>query len=585
MSLLSATLEPLLLVATFAGFSAWTYKYIFNHDIIVNAHSRRVSKADFNSVTARLGYRLLQLDTEGEPDLKVSAPYASGPNSAPYNSGMEPPGDPVQVVVGLVFSLGVALSLELILVLMIQLFGNVQIGVNMIKAIIKLLVVLASTVNPLMVIYLAVNQRFSRAQGRPADISRGLVMLAAGVLWYLALSRFGGIARSLEEPSGKRTLLERKTNEIALLGISITAVLSGIGSALTPLRTFWTDGDKLAAAVGRGVSRGGVSEADVNEGIQSYNSTRMILNKRREELRRCQDSASQPIRSRNLLLRVRSLARFGPHSAQDLGRSDTGELEREIVSLELLSEAIYSDLCAKLDLLRLAHNRSRSPRLDAVKMLFDVVFSVYCIYRLLNVLVLRLPYHYWKDPSTPLPSNDSDADTLNNITKDALAITIAKIIQACFGYLPLSETQLINQVGFILSGLLFLCSFQNVLVTFTSVGRLLPASEMAETTKSWLKNLVLSELLAIYVLAAALLMRLNLPSESAELILHIMSLTSASGTFREMMREVQFIDAWFDKVFAMSGVLSLLILGLKSYIDSDALDGYDEEAMVEGKLS
>lgn len=222
---------------------------------------------------------------------------------------------------------------------------------------------------------------------------------------------------------------------------------------------------------------------------------------------------------------------------------------------------------------------------------FNIAFSFYCVYRVLNVLLVRLPYHYfWNsenihDSMRNVIDDKDSSELLNKNTKDALAITVAKILQSV-GYLPMSETQLINQVSFILSGSLFVCSLQNVLVTFKSVVGLLPAptTSVSSSVKMWLKNLLVSELLAIYVIATALLIRSNLPAETANLLLRILSLSTAtSASTTGMQREVEFIDTWFDKVFGFTCIGTAIVVALKLFIESGNVydDGYDEEMFIE----
>ena len=73
---------------------------------------------------------------------------------------------------------------------------------------------------------------------------------------------------------------------------------------------------------------------------------------------------------------------------------------------------------------------------------------------------------YYNVSSTVIDSNEEAPSS-----KDALAITLSKVILSVFRNLPVSEAQLVNQLSFILSASLFVCSFSNVLTTFKSFSR------------------------------------------------------------------------------------------------------------------
>mmetsp|Transcript_5947 Transcript_5947/g.7253 ORF Transcript_5947/g.7253 Transcript_5947/m.7253 type:complete len:189 (+) Transcript_5947:1372-1938(+) len=181
--------------------------------------------------------------------------------------------------------------------------------------------------------------------------------------------------------------------------------------------------------------------------------------------------------------------------------------------------------------------------------------------------------------------NDYNDETVSNT--DALAITISKLILSTT-QLSIQETQLVNQISLILSGSLFICSFSNVLKTFQSFTKFFPSiTKISATTKDWLKNLVITELLGIYVISTAILIRTNLPTNLSNQISKILSLTgtSSSNALLTSAKEVQFIDDWFDKIFGIACASTLIVFAIKLFIDDDGDDIYDEEMMVEGNAT
>lgn len=648
------------LVVFFAAFSSWSFKYLFNHHMIRNyAHRTHYAQAQINTIVERRlnathGCRLLRLEIDEEPEEEHAGQFSgqnlhfpstsgglyfdthvdghisgktgqipvvgAGASSGEYGATER---TALHYVVGVLFSIVVTLSCELVLLLMIQLFGSVHLNVAIFRFVITALVVLVTLVQPPLIILLYVNQHLAPgfSYRSPKSVLRTAATVGLCGVWFLVLGRFGAIAQSLGGPTAKRLFLEEKTNEVVLAGISITALLSGVGCMLTPIRSFWIDGMALIKNKSQGQENGGrikgaSEETHLNELIQSHNSTKMLREKRQAELDALLVANGGTVYNqpdpdslrllkgsgRHFLHRVQS---FTTLSGLTGATSEEDELRREIASLRELQDLIYTDVSRKIDAFlrekeHSPHGSSASARFARLVAIGNLLFSVYCVYRIVNVLFVRLPYHFfWSLPDLHRESNiivDNDtSETLNKNTKDALAITIAKIIQGLFGYLPISETQLINQVSFILSGSLFICSFQNVLVTFKSLGRFFPASSSSSSSsaattvnlnmKTWIKHLIVSEFLAIYVIATALLIRSNLPPEIAALVLKILSLspTSAPTSSAQMLSEVEFIDTWFDKVFGASCVVTFLIIAMKLFIEHDSIydGGYDEEMIIE----
>lgn len=591
-TILALGLLPLL--AVFVAIYLWTYKYVFNHEIIRNySHRSLLSTNELNSLiqecNSKHGLFLLSVESR-------SSPYNTSSDSVSQESKSLPK-TATDRVVGGVFAAGTALSIELALLMLAQLAGAFSVNLTLLPFLIKLLVVVVALIQPFLVISLYINQSLFPipSLSSPLSIIRTALTLGLWLLWFLILDWFGKIAAPLGDTKGK-SFIEDKTNDIVLAGVTITALLSGIGCALTPIRSLWLDRKKVP---GLETEKGEFRA--INELIQSYNATQMLEEKRLAELEsvRLQSLGSvynTPAPSRLRLMKQSGAQLF--HKVQSFTslssfgslESEETELEREIASLSLLKHQVYDDLCVKLQgILRTKRAQLASSRVNFSKYspMFDYAFSVYCIYRITNVLVFRLAVQFLM--GTGRSSSVSGEATEH--TRDALAVTIAKIVQSLFNYFPLSEDQLVHQISFLLSGLLFACSFQNVMITFKTIGRFLPTNTTSidDNIRGWLKNLIVSQLLAVYVIATALLIRSNLPLEAAQQMLKVLSLSSSSelDTLERMLTEVDFVDAWFDRVFAFTSVVTLVIIGLKVYIDLDSgLGGeYDEEMMIEeGRL-
>lgn len=568
---------------------------MFNHEIIRNySHRSLLSTKELNSLiqecNTKHGLFLLSVeDSDCSSHNTLQDIHSADSKFVPKTT--------TDRVVGGIFALGAALSIELALLMLAQLAGAFSVNLTLLPFLIKLLVVVVALIQPFLVISLYVNQNLfpKLSLSSPLSFIQTALTLGLLIIWFLVLDWFGKIAAPLGDTRGK-SFIEDKTNDIVLAGVTITALLSGIGCALTPIRSLWLDRQK-----GSGLETEKGEFRAINDLIQSYNATKMLEEKRLAELEsvrlRSLGSVYNTPPPSGLRLMKQSGAQLF-HKVQSFTslssfgslESEETELEREIASLSLLKHQVYDDLCVKLQgILQTKRAQLASSRVNFRKYsrMFDFAFSVYCIYRITNVVVFRLAVQFIIGNS-PNPNVSGES---TEHTRDALAVTIAKIVQSLFNYFPLSEDQLVHQISFLLSGLLFACSFQNVMITFKTIGRFLPANTTSinDNIRGWLKNLIVSQLLAVYVIATALLIRSNLPLEAAQQMLKVLSLSSSSGldTLERMLAEVDFVDAWFDRVFAFTSVATLVIIGLKVYIDHDGgLGGeFDEEMMIEeGRL-
>lgn len=482
---------------------------------------------------------------------------------------------------GALFSIVIGISLELTFALMVQMTDFIDLDPALFQYSIRLLVVLVAVVQPLLIISLYVTQDLSPPldASRPGALMKWLFTAVLCIVWFMILGRVGSLAHALEEPGYKdsRSFLQHITSDIVLAGVTFTAILSGVGCTLTPYRWFW---DRARA---KRTERRIVNEVSVNDLIQSYNNTKMLLRKRQQELENVLSKNSGAtinntdlgIRllkglkgsGKQLFSKVLSFANLSVFSRQ---KPEDEELTLEIDSLKLLKELIYDEVAKNVE--KFVRTQGRAPlqtTLEKFSSAFQIAFSFYCVYRVLSVLLIKIPSQYfWQLESMG--------------TKDALAITIAKLIQTTFT-LPISDLQLVNQVSFILSGSLFACLFQNVLVTVKTLTKVLPSASTTLTaqTKTWLKHLLVSEFLAIYIIATAQMIRSNLPPELSGQMQKLLSLTPLG----EADTETEFLDAWFDRMFGMTCIVTLVILAAKNFVEAEEdTDFYDEELMIEDPM-
>ncbi|ODV57879.1 uncharacterized protein ASCRUDRAFT_78331 [Ascoidea rubescens DSM 1968] len=278
------------------------------------------------------------------------------------------------------------------------------------------------------------------------------------------------------------------------------------------------------------------------------------------------------------------------------------ELQLEIKTLSSLKNNLYYDIAnilQKIDQLKFDQTL-----LGKLILLGKKIFSVYCVYRLISIFFIKLPNQIYKnyystlDPESTSSIDDNVHNNNNNdqIIQDALAVSLSKIIISLFNLKTVDENLLSNQIGFLLSTGLFCCSFSSVLNTFVSFSKLLPIKiknssnelnndndnakksekiskgyndddENQQSLLSISRNLVVAELTGIYVLATSLMIRSNLSK----------SLSNAITKIFKIPLNVLLLDELFDKVFAISVVITIILLQIEKSFNNLKYNFFDND--------
>ncbi|RCK55947.1 Golgi pH regulator [Candida viswanathii] len=561
----------------------WSYAFIFNKNLLQKYSTHlHIPKNQINDYIEKnlTSLKLIRVqidDSEEEDEYKAvrQRPHHD-PNEELRNN-----------VIGFIFSSTMALSVGLIMLILLEL-GNLldaDSRLGLFKFTINTLMLLLVMVLPISILSLLTVQDGLPRTGKSVGLIVGLY-----IFWLVILHKCGDLTQSFN--TGSRNFIEKIINQVSIVGITILAILSGVGSTSTPYKIF--EKYKLVNPDDRDVG-----DLDINTAIQYFNNTSTLLVKRQQELDKLQmatggtiynmpkddddDSAgtlSAPKRL-SLLHRVQSFANIPTRNTEET------ELTNEIESLKSLRNSLYNDLVKAISRYH-DQNLEQNIRLEQILEWANWGLAVYCVYRIINVFLIKLPilYIYGEDDYT-IQSEVIDSGEEKSISRDALAITLSKVILTIFYNLPVSESQLVNQLSFILSASLFVCSFSNVLTTFKSFSKFFPGHLGSTTTKNWLKYLVVAELVGVYVIATALLIRTNLPANLSNQISQILSLSGSSVQgANSAIKEVVFIDNWFDKIFAITCVVSGFVLVAKRLLDEDRLNtgvsSYDEELFIEG---
>ena len=536
--------------------------YTFDHDQLNMGLDNRVPKGTINQHIGALKIRRPDLRSLLQFDIDLEETQGPRDSTKPISLRLRTTTDRF---VGYAYALVITLlCLMVVLILMELEVDSSATRLWIFHVVIGLLIVMLSVVIPLFAINLLI------FKGLLPDHSKRHQVLAGAIffLWLVILHFFGDLSQSFtpELVLSARSLIERKINEISIAGITFMAFLSGLGSA----STLYDESQRIRKRLAEKL----VGINTLNALIQSFNNTTLLLRRRSQQLEEAISRSSGKVYLSSkkggiggIMHKVQSFASLALQSTEEQ------ELADEIDALKKLQNHVYDDFIRAFEKYNFQH--SYLTEKDAVTILTTwsrAGFAVYCVYRIISVLLIKFPLQYLAKKETN--ANDSDA----------LAITIAKILINVFGITSYSESQLVHQICFLLSGGLFVCSISSLLTTLNSVRHFL-FPHISASIYTWLKYLSIAELFGIYVMATALLIRTNLPENLSNQVSKVLSLTGSLQK-HTALQEVEFIDNWFDKVFAFACILTFIQLFLRETSrkftdDLEFGEEFDEELMIE----
>ncbi|SCU98549.1 LAFA_0G18690g1_1 [Lachancea sp. 'fantastica'] len=235
----------------------------------------------------------------------------------------------------------------------------------------------------------------------------------------------------------------------------------------------------------------------------------------------------------------------------------------------------------QLELARLQKLASEPRTRHLLKRAFHLGFLAYCIYKLISIFLCRVPtlwIHSIRHPEDYEYEKLMKHNSGESIAGDPLAVSLAKICDFLIFRLKEKTQQesLVKQISLVLSLSLFGCSVTTVVTTISYLTTLLPlrfrilalksmrqsprneplptvnpkSFRKGKSEPSIIKNLLISELTGIYVLATILMVRSNLAIGAAQ---RLNRMLGEKSTVPYIV-----LDVWFDKIFALSAIMSLI---------------------------
>lgn len=325
-----------------------------------------------------------------------------------------------------------------------------------------------------------------------------------------------------------RACLER----IGVIGIALMAMLSGFAAASTPWYTF-------GGATGRKMKP--VLDVDISRKQAGLDATNEMLLTKRHRLQALERKASTT-QSQNS-----SRGIMGKMLGNIRGGSDEGEMRGLRVEIAGL-ETMEANLSSNLGLMRSRHAASvrASTTLGRVLTVPHHVFSLYCLYRIIATTSTTIRRAY--SPAAAFSSTDPINRFLGLLARHWDPM--------------LDQDAWARQISFLLSGVILAASASSATQTFHLFARFAPGLLFQAQANL---ALITGQVLAAYVISAALLLRSNLPSEMG---------SAVSDALRSAL-DPRFVDGWFEGWFLVASAATVAGLWVSRKITGDGEDWDD----------
>ncbi|KKA27435.1 hypothetical protein TD95_002031 [Thielaviopsis punctulata] len=375
-------------------------------------------------------------------------------------------------------------------------------------------------------------------------------------LWFAAFYSVGAVVPRVESTLVRKGWLYSHTHasaaktrnglvlasltRIGVIGVALTALLSGFAAVSAPWTTFFSS---MTSPFRR--YRSTVSEATVARKQAALDATSELLAAKRHRMAVLEHRASSSddlLSSPGLVGKVLGTFR-GPTGDEAEIRS----LRSEITGLETMAQSLASQLSSLLAK-RAAAVRARTlmGRLLAVP---DYIFAVYCMYRIVNTSLTALRHALSSGPV-------SDADPVSR----ALSLV------ALHWDSSLDIASWARQISFLMSGGILLLSANSALQTAHILSRWAPRPLLAHARSNL--PLLLGQILAVYVIAAAMLLRSSLPSEARGAVADALG----GGVL-----QLSFVDRWFETWFLLAGAVTAVGIWIGGKLEVDDEDEFEVE--------
>ncbi|ODQ81047.1 hypothetical protein BABINDRAFT_6892 [Babjeviella inositovora NRRL Y-12698] len=477
----------------------------------------------------------------------------------------------------LFFGISVSLSLHLAFMILLEIMSFARTTVDekgqatpssslaLINFTLKMLVVCLAAIQPFLIFTNMALQWHQLRLSTAMFLKRSaFFVVMAYATWWLVLSYMHAFFADADESAA---ISQSIVLDISLVGVVFTGVLSGIGCVLTPYTLFFAR------------KRPRFTPEKLRRMQGSLRSMDNMVSIKQRELQNLpggiDDTAATSSTDRNYS--ITNLFKLQFQSKETSNRKD---VERELESLLKMQENLARDVeqCRKV----VDKNKANSPIDYLVDLVTVKIFSIYCIYRIFSVVVVGFLFYQVVFPVFSSVIDQSEATEPNS--HDVLAITIAKLILAAYD-IGIEEKMLVNQLSFLISSGLFVCSLTNVMNSVDKFMKLLPGSfQVNEGGKRGTVHaivvriipILMAELLGVYTLSTIFMLKTTIPSTFFSNLLVKASENTNQEYLKHLnkMNSIQIITI-FDLWFLVGCLISVISIGL-DMINSDEFDEYDD---------
>ncbi|KAK6544099.1 hypothetical protein TWF694_000810 [Orbilia ellipsospora] len=300
-------------------------------------------------------------------------------------------------------------------------------------------------------------------------------------------------------------------SRLGVIGVSLMAFLSGFGCISAPWYSF-TRQQRPA------------TETDLRRAQGGLDATNQMLEVKRAKLSQIERKLTQSSTDGGLINKMMSSLRGG---TDDLREATS--LQMEISGLVSMQTSLTNDVHTITN--RLKEQERSHTALGRVWTVAQFAFSIYCLYRISSTILLR--FSTWT----------TNADTHTFSQKDPIGNILAVMIKHYDA--NLNREAWSRNIGFAFSGVIIFGSLNSVATTFNMFTKVVPGvwghAGLA---------LAVSQITAVYVLSAAVLLRSSLPRDMGSVL----------GSALGVMLDVRWVDGWFDNLFLVGSVVTLVCL-------------------------
>ncbi|KKF96536.1 GPCR-type G protein 2 [Ceratocystis platani] len=424
-----------------------------------------------------------------------------------------------------------------------------------------LLVVVAPALHLRSFVVAMLGQSFSSATGQSRKRTWVVFWVLMGA-WLFAFYSVGAVVPPAEPTTTRNGWLNaqssssttQKTRDglvlaslarIGVIGVALTALLSGFAAVSAPWTTFFSS----ITSPFRRNRAGNVSEAAVARKQGALDATSELLATKRHRISVLEtrisssdDSCSSP----SLVGKV-----FGTFRGPSNDEAEIRSLRAEISGLETMAQSLASQLSTLLSK-RAAALRART-FLGRVLAVPDYLFAVYCVYRIVNTSLTAARRLF-----------ESHAAAEAHFVSDPISRALGLV--ALHWDPSIDTASWARQFSFLMSGGILLLSANSALQTAHILSRWAPRAVLAHARSNL--PLLLAQILAVYVISAAMMLRSSLPQEARGAVADALG----GGVL-----QLSFVDRWFETWFLLAGIATAFCIWVSGKLETEDEDEYEAE--------